>query len=37
MYDRIIYDFGLLADIVEKIEIFYDEKIIYYDRKDLEL
>lgn len=30
MYDRIIYDFGLLADIVEKIEIFNDEKIIYY-------
>ena len=29
MYERIIYDFGLLADIVEKIEIFCNEKIIY--------
>ena len=29
MYDRMLYEFGLLADIVEKIEIFCNEKILY--------
>jgi hypothetical protein len=29
MYERMLYEFGLLADIVEKIEIFCDEKILY--------
>ena len=29
MIDRMIYEFTLLADIVEKIEIFSNEKILY--------